>query len=65
MRSGTYKAEADVCRRILSRAGAVLNEEQFEALAKFQERQLSVEKGGIEALRRTVQPSQRESGESP
>jgi hypothetical protein len=60
-----YEAEADVCRRILSRAGAVLNEEQYEALAKFQERHLAVEKAGIEALRRTMQPSQPKSSESP
>jgi hypothetical protein len=54
-----YETEADLSRRILSRAGAVLDEEQYEALAKFQERHLAAEKAGIEALRRTMQPSQR------
>ncbi|MEY2489396.1 MAG: hypothetical protein QOC70_1338 [Verrucomicrobiota bacterium] len=57
-----YEAEADLSRRILSRAGSVLNEEQYEALAKFQDRHLAAEKAGIEALRRTTQ---RESSESP
>jgi hypothetical protein len=60
-----YEAEADLNRRILSRAGSVLNEEQYKALAKFQDRHLAAEKAGIEALRRTMQQSQKESGESP
>jgi hypothetical protein len=60
-----YEAEADLNRRILSRARSVLNEQQYEALAKFQDRHLAAEKAGIEALRRTMQQSQRESGESP
>ena len=60
-----YEAEADLSRRILSRAGAVLDEKQYEALAKFQDRHLAAEKAGIEALRRTMQQSQRESGENP
>jgi hypothetical protein len=60
-----YEAEADLSRRILSRAGSVLNDEQYEALTKFQDRHLAAEKAGIEALRRTMQPSQRESSESP
>jgi hypothetical protein len=60
-----YEAEADLNRRILSRAGSVLNEEQHEALAKFQDRHLAAEKAGIEAVRRMMQQSQRESGESP
>lgn len=60
-----YEAEADLNRRILSRAGSVLNEKQYEALAKFQDRHLAAEKAGIEALRRMMQQSQQESGESP
>ena len=60
-----YEAEADLNRRILSRTGSVLNEQQYEALAKFQDRHLAAEQAGIEALRRTMQQSQRESGESP
>lgn len=60
-----YEAEADLSRRILSRAGSVLNEEQYEALAKFQDRHLAAEKAGIEAVRRPMQKSQRESSESP
>lgn len=46
-----YEAEADLSRRILSRAGSVLDEKQYEALAKFQDRHLAAEKAGIEALR--------------
>jgi hypothetical protein len=60
-----YEAEADLTRRILSRAGSILNEKQYEALAKFQERHLAAEKAGIEAVRRTMQQSPRESNESP
>jgi hypothetical protein len=60
-----YEAEADLNRRILGRAGSVLNEKQYEALAKFQDRHLAAEKAGIEALRRMMQQSQQESGKSP
>jgi hypothetical protein len=60
-----YEAEADLTRRILSRAGSVLDEEQYEALAKFQDRHLAAEKAGIEAARRTMQQPQPESSESP
>jgi hypothetical protein len=60
-----YEAEADLNRRILSRAGSVLNEEQYKALAKFQDRHLAAEKAGIEALRRMTHQSQHESGQSP
>jgi hypothetical protein len=47
-----YEAEADLNRRVLSRAGSVLNEEQYAELAKFMGRHLAAEKAGIEALRR-------------
>jgi hypothetical protein len=60
-----YEAEVDLSRRILGRAISVLDEGQYQALAKFQYRHLAAEKAGIEALRRTMQPSQRESGASP
>jgi hypothetical protein len=60
-----YESEADLSRRILSRAGALLNEEQYNALAKFQDRHLAAEKAGVEALRRMIQQSQPESGETP
>jgi hypothetical protein len=60
-----YEAEADLNRRILGRAGSVLNEEQYAALAKFQDRHLAAEKAGIEALRRMMQQSRQKSGESP
>lgn len=46
-----YEAEADLNRRILSRAGSVLDEQQYEALTKFQDRHLAAEKAGIEAAR--------------
>ena len=53
-----YEAEADLNRRILARAGAALNDEQYQALAKFLARHLAAEKAGIEAMRRTLQESQ-------
>ena len=46
-----FEAEADLSRRILSRAGSVLDEAQYEALARFQDRHLAAEKAGIEAMR--------------
>jgi hypothetical protein len=60
-----YEAESDLNRRILNRASAVLNQEQYEALMKFQQRHLAAEKAGIEATRRMVLRSQEESAESP
>ena len=37
--------------------GAALNDEQYQALAKFLARHLAAEKAGIEAMRRTLQES--------
>lgn len=58
-----YESEADLSRRILSRAGSALNAEQYEALAKFQDRHLAAEKAGIEAMRSMIQQSQQKSDE--
>lgn len=58
-----YKAEADLNMRVLSRAGAVLSPEQYEALDKFQQRHLAAEEAGIEAIRRTAQ--QEQAADSP
>jgi len=60
-----YAAEADLSRRILGRVGAVLNKEQYEALAKFQDRHLAAEKAGIGALRRMIEESKQDSDKTP
>ncbi len=58
-----YEAEEALNRRILSRAGAVLNQDQYAEFAKFVQRHLAAEKAGIEALHKIMQQPPAEAPE--
>lgn len=49
-----HREEQDFNRRVLSRAGTLLDAEQFEALENFQTQYLEVSKAGLEIMRATL-----------